>query len=136
MDKEENKKLEALMDKFMAEAPIESPSADFTKNVLRQIEAESPKEVFKYQPILSGRVLSFGFIVFVALLAYLGTQLGPSGGQGWFKNINMDAWFHMDWQWMSGYSFPKTMVYAFLFLGLLFFAQVPWLKKHLGGNSY
>ncbi|MBR9854202.1 MAG: hypothetical protein GYB37_06420 [Algicola sp.] len=136
MDKQEDKKLEALIDKFMEEVPMESPSVDFTQNVLQKLKDEAPKEVFKYKPILSGRTLFFGFIAFVALLVFTGSQLGLDSDQGWFKNIKMDAWFQMDWRWMGGFSSSKTMVYAFLFLGLLFFVQVPWLKKQLDSKVF
>ncbi|MDF0708888.1 hypothetical protein [Flagellimonas okinawensis] len=131
MDDLEDKKLEAFVDKLMEEAPLESPSVDFTQNVMCKLETETPKEVFQYQPIVSGRVLSAVFIAFVALLILIGSQLGVDNSQGWFKNVNMEKWFHSDWGWVKGFTFSKVTVYAFLSFGLLFFAQVPWLKKQM-----
>jgi len=131
MDELEDKKLEDFVDKIMEDAPLESPSVDFTQNVMYKLEAETSKEVFQYQPLVSGKVLSVVFIAFVALLILIGSQLGVDSGQGWFKNLNTEAWFHADWRWMEGYTSSKVMVYAFLSFGLLFFAQVPWLKKQM-----
>nr|WP_321414036.1 hypothetical protein [uncultured Allomuricauda sp.] len=131
MDKFDDKSLEEFVDRIMEEAPEESPSADFTKNVMQQLEVESPPHVFEYKPILSGRTLFLAFVAFVALVFLLGSQLGVDNGQGWFKNLNMETWFHTDWDWVKGFTFSKVTVYAFLSFGLLFFAQVPWLKKRM-----
>ncbi len=136
MDELENKKLEALVNKMMEDAPLESPSVDFTQNVMRKIEVEAPNKVFQYKPIVSGKVLSFAFVAFTALLIYIGSQVGLDSGQGWFKNLNMGVWFQSDWGWLKHYSSSKIMVYGFLFLGLMFFAQVPWLKKQLNKTVF
>ena len=136
MDELENKKLEALVNKMMEDAPLESPSVDFTQNVMQKIEAEASNTVFQYKPIVSGRVLSFIFIAFTALLIYIGSQVGLDSGQGWFKNLNIGAWFQANWRWMEGYSSSKVTIYAFLFLGLMFFVQVPWLKKQLNRTNF
>ena len=131
MDELEDNKLEAFVDKVMEEASLESPSADFTQNVMHKLEAETSNEAFQYKPIVSGKVLSVLFIAFVALLIIMGSQLGLDSSQGWFKNVNMEKWFHADWGWVKGFTFSKVTVYAFLSFGLLFFAQVPWLKKQI-----
>jgi len=136
MDELQDKKLEAFVDKIMEDAPLESPSVDFTQNVMQKIEAEASHKVFQYKPIVSGKVLTAVFIAFVALLILIGTQLGMDSGQGWFRNLKTEAWFHLDWSWMEGYTSSKVMVYAFLFLGLMFFVQVSLLKKQLGRRIY
>ena len=131
MDEQEDKKLEAFVDKLMEEAPLESPSVDFTQNVMHKLEADTPKEVFQYKPIVSGKVLSAVVIAFIALLIIMGSQLGVDNSQGWFKNVNIEKWFHADWGWVQSFTFSKVTMYAFLSFGLLFFAQVPWLKKQM-----
>jgi len=136
MDELEDKKLEAFVDKIMENASLESPSTDFTRNVMRKIEAEAPNKAFQYKPIVSGRVLSFVFIAFIALLIYIGSQVGLDGGQGWFKNLHVETWFEANWDWMGHYSSSKVTIYAFLFLGLMFFVQVPWLKKQLHKTAF
>ncbi len=136
MDELEDKKLEAFVDKIMENASLESPSTDFTQNVMQKIEAEAPNKVFQYKPIVSGRVLSFAFVAFTALLIYLGSQVGLDSGQGWFKNLHVETWFKANWDWMGHYNSSKVMVYGFLFLGLMFFVQVPWLKKQLNKTAF
>ncbi|NDV17078.1 hypothetical protein GO009_13680 [Muricauda sp. TY007] len=136
MDELEDKKLEAFIDKLMEDAPLESPSVDFTQNVVQKIEAEAHHEVFEYKPLLSGKLLTFLSVAFVALLVYFGSQVGVDNGQGWFKNLNMEAWFQTDWGWMQHYASSKIMLYGFLFLGLMFFAQIPWLKRQMDKRAY
>ena len=136
MDRLEDKKLEALVDKIMEDATLESPSNDFTNTVMQKIEAEASNTVFQYKPIVSGKVLSFIFIAFTALLIYIGSQVGLDSGQGWFKNLHVQNWFQANWSWIEGYSSSKVTIYAFLFLGLMFFVQVPWLKKQLNRTNF
>jgi len=136
MDELEDKKLEAFVDKIMENASLESPSTDFTRNVMRKIEAEAPNTIFQYKPIVSGKVLTIVFLAFIALLILMGSQVGLDSGQGWFKNLNMSAWFHADWRWMEGYGSSKVTIYAFLFLGLMFFAQIPWMKNQLHKTAF
>jgi hypothetical protein len=131
MDKREDKKLETFIDKFMGDAPLESPSVDFTQKVLHKLEADAQQEVFQYKPLVSGKILSGVSIAFVALLVFIGAQLGMDSGQGWFASIHMDAWFQTDWQWVDQYTSSKIMVYAFLLFGFMFFVQVGWLKKQM-----
>ncbi|MBA4746962.1 MAG: hypothetical protein H2058_17110 [Muricauda sp.] len=136
MDKNEDKKWEVFVDRIMEDAPLESPSLDFTQNVLQKLETETHNEVFQYKPILSGRVLSLVFAAFVAILVLVGMRFGLDDGQGWFKNLQMEAWFKNSWGWMENYTSSKVMVYGFLFLGLMFFAQVTWLKKYLNRTAF
>jgi len=136
MDKQEDKKLEAFVDKIMNDAPLESPSVDFTQNVMHQIEVETSNTIFQYKPVVSGKVLSLAFVAFIALLILIGSQVGVDSSQGWFKNLHMGSWFQTNWDWMGHYSSSKVMIYGFLFLGFMFFAQVPWLKKQLNKTAF
>lgn len=136
MDKVEDKKLEALVNKMMEDARLESPSVDFTQNVMQQIEVETSNTTSQYKPVVSGKVLSLAFVAFIALLILIGSQVGVDSSQGWFKNLNMGSWFQTNWDWMGHYSSSKVMVYGFVFLGFMFFAQVPWMKKQLHKTAF
>jgi len=132
MDKDD-KKLEQFVDKIMEEATMESPSLDFTHNLMQRIEAEQQKEVFQYKPILSRQFLTILFLSFMGLLVYLGLQYGGQNGNGWFKDIQFQWRPNLEnmWGWLEHYTVSDVTLYAILFFGFLFFAQVPWLKKHM-----
>ena len=74
----DDKKLEAFVDGIMEEAPLESPSADFTKNVMQKLEVEAPQQVFEYKPILIGQDFVLGFCCFCSL----GVSIGFTFGSG------------------------------------------------------
>ena len=97
MNRREDKKLEDFVDSMMAEAPLDSPSFDFTENVLKKIEAETRKEVFQYKPILSKTAMFTVFTSFVALLFFVWLKFGLDSGQGWFKNFRIQEWFQNSW---------------------------------------
>ena len=131
MDKHEEKKLEAFVDRLMADAPLESPSEDFTKNLMQQIEAQSQKEAFQYKPIMSRPVLVGLFVAFSVLMVYVISQYGLGDGTGWFDKLTWEPNFKPLWGWLENYTSSKVLVYAVLLFGFLFFVQVPWLKKHM-----
>ncbi len=131
MDKHEEKKLEEFVDRLMADAPLESPSVDFTKNLMLRIEAQSQKEAFQYKPIMSRSVLVGLFLAFSVLMVYVISQYGLGDGTGWFDKITWEPNFKPFWGWLENYTSSKVLVYAVLLFGFLFFVQVPWLKKHM-----
>lgn len=131
MDKQEDKKLEDFVDKIMEETSLESPSVDFTKNLMQKIESERAREVFTYKPILPKQVLVGLFVAFVALMGYVISQYGSLDGTGWLDKVQWEPNFEPMWSWMEQYTSSNVLVYAVLLFGFLFFAQVPWLKKHL-----
>ena len=131
MDKHEEKELEAFMDKIMADAPLESPSIDFTKNLVQRIEAAQHKEVYQYKPIMPRQVLVLLFIGLMTLTFYLIAQYGLESDGGWFGNVSVEPLFDNVWGWLENYTSSKILMYAILLFGLLFFVQVPLLKRQL-----
>lgn len=134
MDKHEEKELEAFVDKIMADAPLESPSADFTKNLMQHIEAVQHKEVYQYRPIVPKQVLVLIFVGLVSLTLYLIAQYGLESDGGWFGNVSVEPVFDNMWGWLENYTSSKILIYAVLLFGLLFFVQVPLMKKQLERN--
>lgn len=134
MDKHEEKELEAFVDKMMADAPLESPSADFTKNLVQRIDAQQHKEVYQYKPIVPKQVLVLLFIGMVTLTFYFIAQYGLDSDGGWFENLSVEPLFDNVWGWLENYTSSKILMYAVLLFGLLFFVQVLLMKKQLDRN--
>ncbi|MEC7262435.1 MAG: hypothetical protein VXW38_01770 [Bacteroidota bacterium] len=131
MDKHEEKKLEEFVDRLMADAPLESPSVDFTKNLMQRIEVQTQNEAFQYKPIMSRPVLVGLFVAFSVLMVYVISQYGLGDETGWFDKLTWEPNFKPLWGWLENYTSSKVLVYAVLLFGFLFFVQVPWLKKHM-----
>lgn len=131
MDEQQKKELETFVDKVMGETSLESPSPDFTEKLMTKIEVQSQQQVFVSQPLLPRKLLTFLFLGFVGGFIYLLTTYGLDPNQGWFKNIEWNLDFSNTWRWMEGYSASKVTLYAVLLFGVLFFVQIPWLKRYL-----
>jgi len=131
MDEQQKKELETFVDKVMGETSLESPSPDFTEKLMAKIEAQSQQQVFVAQPLLPRKLLTVLFLGFVAGFVYLLMTYGLDPSQGWFKNIEWNLDFSNTWRWMEGYSASKVTLYAVLLFGVLFFVQIPWLKRYL-----
>ena len=131
MDEQQKKELETFVDKVMGETSLESPSPDFTEKLMAKIEAQSQQQVFVAQPLLPRKLLTVLFLGFVAGFVYLLMTYGLNPDQGWFKNMQLDLDFSNTWRWMEGYTASKVTLYAVLLFGVLFFVQIPWLKRYL-----
>ncbi|KAB7529569.1 hypothetical protein F8C76_17315 [Flagellimonas olearia] len=131
MDEQQKKELETFVDKVMGETSLESPSPDFTEKLMAKIEAQSQQQVFVAQPLLPRKLLTVLFLGFVAGFVYLLMTYGLDPNQGWFKNIHWNLDFSNTWRWMEGYTASKVTLYAVLLFGVLFFVQIPWLKRYL-----
>ena len=131
MDKQEDKKWEEFLDRIMGEAALESPSKDFTATILQKIETESAKEVYQYKPLLSKPVLAGIFVAFVGLMAFVVLKFGGQSTESWFDKLQWEPNFQPVWSWMEQYTSSDVLLYAVLLFGILFFVQLPWLKKQL-----
>lgn len=130
MDKHKEQQLEAFIDAVMGEAPLESPSKDFTKNLMSKIEAQSQSKVVQYRPLLSKKTLAAIAVIFVVAFI-LGLVNIPNDGQGWFPAIQLGPYFKKAWGWMEFSTVSKTTVYAVLLFGFMFLVQIPWLKRYI-----
>ena len=128
MDKTE-KDLKELLDIAFQDVDLDSPSANFTNGVMKQIELSESKVMFSYKPIISKKVLGVIFLLFMVSLGYLATQADLSSSN-WFDKA-------MDSKLMTEISVPsfelpisRILVYAIGSLGLLIMLQTTLLKGY------
>ncbi|MDT0644407.1 hypothetical protein RM553_16330 [Zunongwangia sp. F363] len=117
---EKRSRKEILAKKIMKNAGLEKPSADFSANVLKAVEAR--QKVLKYEPLIS-RKTWFG-IAGAVIVAVIGLYV-----------ISSDLALNIDFSFINALSFPKlnlssTMMYAVAFISL-FFLEIPFLKRFL-----
>ncbi len=132
MEDTNEKRLDDFVKKVVNSTSLESPSIDFTKNIISKITAqEAQSTATVYQPLISKTswlilatitILLFAYVIFGKL------DLSIS----WLPNINseflnkigfMDA--------LSQIHLPNTAVYAFIGIMLFFYVQIIFLKRHL-----
>ena len=125
-----NKHIDNFVEKVVKESSLESPSLDFTSNIMSQIEAVSQNEITVYEPLISKRVwLAISILVIVSLsYGILGNGLESLG---WFDNIDYSIISNNKvTEVISGITFSKTLMYAVGLCGLLFFIQIPMMKHY------
>lgn len=68
--KEEDKNLENLIEKMMAENTLQSPSADFTSNLMSQILVAEKAKIKPYKPLISITTWVFIGVALAILIVY------------------------------------------------------------------
>lgn len=133
MDKNEEKELAAFVDKIMDETILESPSSDFTANIMSQIAEPAVNDVTQYKPLIPKSFFVFLCIGLVGMTWYLAADY-TLDNRAWFGNRQIDSFFERILDWPQMLSSSKTTVYAVLLFGLLFLIQIPWLKRYFDNS--
>jgi len=125
-----NKHIDDFVDKVVKESSLESPSLDFTSNIMSQIEAVSQNEITVYEPLISKRAWFIIGALILGGLTYLmlGNNLQTTG---WFDDINYSVITNNRFTEMIGsVTFSRTLMYAITFFAVVFFIQIPLLKNY------
>ncbi|KAF2336349.1 hypothetical protein [Flavobacterium daemonense] len=123
--KEEDKNLENLIEKMMAENTLQSPSADFTSNLMSQILVAEKAKIKPYKPLISISTWIFIGVVLALLIAYnvffAGAQNNLEIGKSYTDKISAIV---------SGIHISKTLLYAILVVPFMILIQVGILKNY------
>lgn len=125
MEKDE-KRIEAVIDRLMANQTLEQPSLDFTDNVMFKVEAISAATVYK--PLIPKYIWFIIFGSFVALVGYIYFN-DPLISNGWTDRFNFTNSSINPLQNVS-FGFSKTLMYAMVFLAITVSIQIPLLKHY------
>lgn len=135
MQEHTEQQLDKLAKKMMASSKRETPSMDFTANVMKSIEQVSIGETLVYKPLISKKGWLGILVVIIGITTFL--MLDNVEGVSWFDKVDLSAISNNKLQdALSGIVISKTLTYAIGLCGLLFFVQVPLMKylmnKRLG----
>ncbi len=118
--------------RLVKEAGIERPSSGFSINVMQDIKRLSAQEPIVYTPLISKRawfwigILIFGLVLSLAFLTDNNTsildKIDLSSLQLKGKLINNP---------FKDFTLYKTTLYGILFFSILFFVQIPILKRRI-----
>ena len=115
--------LTGLTDKIMKEASLETPSNDFTINVMSRIEELGTSTV--YQPLISKKmwvVIALG----IAALMFLALS-GSIESMTLFSDLRLN--FDL-YKLLPSLSVSSPFMYGVFFLSILLIIQVPFLKYY------
>lgn len=122
------KELDTFAKEYIKEIDVETPSIDFTANLMQQLQKESVV-IFKSTPLISkkGWFLLIGTLMASIFYVSKGTSLSwmkmPTINLDYFSKVQMPNLF-------EGIAVSNTMLYSFFFLALMVFAQIIFLKNH------
>ena len=128
MEENNNKQIDAFLKKQFKEIPLESPSKDFTANIMDNIVAYESVTITPYKPLISKKMW---FVVAAAVIAIIIVPLQNNLEESWFSKVSLDLSF-LEKVSISGafdgLSIPTTAFYGMLLFTLMIFAQVFYVK--------
>ena len=127
MKANEDKQLEKLVDDLMKDAGLESPSVDFTSNVMSKVLASKTSEVTVYKPLISKPVFMVIFGCVLTLFIYL-MMNGEKQETGWFSHLKSGLFYTNELP--AVFKVSKIMVYAVVSTTIIFLVQISFLKNY------
>ena len=125
-----DKHLEKLTNKIMEETSLESPSFDFTDNIMSQVQIIKTSDVTVYKPLISKSIWILIALGFITLIGYLIFGTTSQESEALFT-INFDVLFNNRFtETLSAMKFSDTLMYAIVSLGIMLFIQIPLLKNY------
>jgi len=123
--KEEDKNIENLIDKMMAENTLEAPSIDFTSKIMAQVLTVQESKVMTYRPLISKTSWIFISLGAIALIFYSslssGTEYNPGTDNSYTEKFS--ALF-------SGIHLSKGIISAFMVVPFIILIQIGVLKNY------
>lgn len=128
--KENDKEIENLIEKMMAESTLESPSIDFTSKIMSQVLAIEKSKIKVYKPLISRSAWIFIGMSLIALTSYsifTNNEISNSAITQLYTD-KASALF-------SGIHFSKNTMYALLIVFSMILIQIGVLKNYFD-NKY
>jgi len=125
---QDNKKLEAMLERLMRDEALESPSSDFTTKVMDQVYKLETTSVTSYKPLISKRAWVMIGLVFASLVAYVMLN-GSSTESQWLANLELPK-FELNLFENLNFQFSKTLSYAAILLAIMIGVQMTVLKSY------
>ncbi len=129
-----DKNIEELTKKMLKNTALQSPSFDFTSQVMSQINAISSSEATKYKTLIPKR---FWVVILMSVVGLVGFSVFGGTGEttSWFEKLNLGTLFDGRLtDVLSSVEIPKTVVYTVALLGLIMSIQIPLLKHYFNNR--
>lgn len=127
MKANEDKQLEKLVDHIMKDTVLESPSIDFTSNVMSQVLASKTSDVTVYKPLISRSVFIAIFGCIITVFIYLLIN-GEKQENSWFSHLKFSLLYNN--VLTSLFKVSKVMSYAVVSTTIMLLVQISFLKNY------
>jgi len=126
MNENANKDLDNLSRKVIGKLAIESPSFDFTKTVMSQINALSSSSVTTYVPLISKQVWALIALAFVGVFGFVSSGASEEKS-GWISKLNLEYEFANP---LAHIELSQTVIYSVVLCAVMICIQIPLLKHY------
>lgn len=131
MKEHTDQQLDKLAQKVVKQSELESPSLDFTANVMKAVNASNISHVTVYKPLISKRGWLVVAMLCVGAFAYL-FYFGGAEDLGWFDNVDYSLLSdNKITEALGSVTFSKILIYAIALFGLVWFVQISLIKNLL-----
>lgn len=124
-----DEQMDNLVKKVIVKASLETPSFDFTAQIMTQLVAKKQSESTIYKPLISRTVWITIFVGFGVLIAYsfFGMQ---QESQNWILDLDVLTYSTI-FDKLPKITVSKTVLYALVSLSVMILIQVSVLKDYL-----
>lgn len=130
MKANENKQMDDLARKVIKKATLESPSFDFTAQIMTQLSELKQSEATVYKPLISKTTWFVIFMGFVVLVGY-GIIGAPPQTVSYLDFSNLKALVEQKFSGlMFQFTISKIVWYALTLLSVMVLVQVSFLKAY------
>ncbi|RSK39230.1 hypothetical protein [Mangrovimonas spongiae] len=123
-----DKQLEEFIDNVFENSNLESPSVDFSIQVMSKIQAINSTNTTTYKPLISRPVwIALGVIFVTFLSVVFGNATFTQSS--WLTFLDFSIVSRLGNIFPSN-QLPSSLVYAILFFGIMLLVQLTWLKNY------
>jgi hypothetical protein len=135
MNDQTDKYLDELAKKVIKDAPLETPSFNFTNAVMSQVAALNNNKITTYKPLISKTgwiFISIGILTLIFIILF-GNKTESSG---WLSTVDFSVLSNNKLSntllgfKTSGFAITKTLGYALVLFSVMVCIQIPFLKHH------
>jgi len=128
MENSEDQNIEKLVERMLMNSEMESPSPDFTQNVMSAVYASQKSRKVIYKPIFSKRTW---FIIFTGIIAiFIYSFFNLNQQTPWFE-INFSLFkFDRLGKFLPNFRISFLTGYVILLAAIAVMVQIFFLKKH------
>lgn len=134
--KDEQHKIDKILKQGFKETKLDSPSGDFTKDLMSKINAIAPEPAMRYTSLLSNPVKIAIISVFIGVIVYfvMKSDMGSASLLSTF--IQMPDWSFNLPKFDLDFEISNAILYGSIFFMLLFGIQIYFIKNKIKGIKY
>lgn len=127
MEENKNTQIDAFLKKQIQEMPLESPSKDFTSNLMSVLEEETSQST-QYVPLISKKIW-IGIAALIVAIFFIPFQEQEGS---LMDKVPLDLSFldSIKMPTLEGFTISSVALYAIFFFTLMIFAQIFYIKGY------